>query len=61
MSEAIWLALGLVLVLEGLLPLISPSGWRRVFTQMLGLRDGQLRFFGLLSVVLGALLVVLSG
>ena len=61
MSEAIWLALGLVLVLEGLLPLISPSGWRRVFTQMLGLRDGQLRFFGLLSVVLGALLVILSG
>ena len=61
MSDTIWLALGLVLVLEGLLPLISPSGWRRVFTQMLGLRDGQLRFFGLLSVVLGALLVVLSG
>mgnify|MGYP006189569465 FL=1 len=61
MSEAIWLALGLVLVLEGLLPLISPSGWRRVFTQMLGLRDGQLRFFGLLSVALGLLIVGLSG
>ena len=61
MSEALWLALGLVLVLEGLLPLISPSGWRRVFTQMLGLRDGQLRFFGLLSVALGLLIVGLSG
>jgi len=61
MSEALWIALGLVLVLEGLLPLISPSGWRRVFTQMLGLRDGQLRFFGLLSVALGLLIVGLSG
>ena len=61
MSEALWIALGLVLVLEGLLPLISPSGWRRVFTQMLGLRDGQLRFFGLLSVALGLMIVGLSG
>lgn len=61
MSDALWLALGLVLVFEGLLPLISPSGWRRVFSQMLGLRDGQLRFFGLLSVVLGLLVVGLSG
>lgn len=61
MSDALWLALGLVLVFEGLLPLISPSGWRRVFSQMLGLRDGELRFFGLLSVVLGLLVVGLSG
>jgi uncharacterized protein YjeT (DUF2065 family) len=61
MSDALWLALGLVLVFEGLLPLMSPSGWRRVFTQMLGLRDGQLRFFGLLSVALGLLIVGLSG
>lgn len=61
MSEAWWLALGLVLVFEGLLPLISPSGWRRVFSQMLALRDGQIRFFGLLSVAAGALMVMLFG
>lgn len=61
MSEAWWLALGLVLVFEGLLPLISPGGWRRVFSQMLTLRDGQIRFFGLLSVAAGALIVMLFG
>lgn len=61
MSEAWWLALGLVLVFEGLLPLISPGGWRRVFSQMLTLRDGQIRFFGLLSVVAGALIAILFG
>ncbi len=61
MSEAWWLALGLVLVFEGLLPLISPGGWRRVFSQMLTLRDGQIRFFGLLSVVAGALIAMLFG
>ncbi|MBN9371654.1 DUF2065 domain-containing protein [Hydrogenophaga sp. YM1] len=55
-GDAWWLALGLVLVFEGLLPLLSPGGWRRVFTQMLSLRDGQIRFFGLISVAAGLLI-----
>ncbi len=55
MAEAWWLALGLLLVLEGLLPLVSPAGWRRFFTQLLTLSDGQIRFFGLLSVAAGVL------
>jgi len=60
-GDAWWLALGLVLVFEGLLPLLSPSGWRRVFTQMLSLRDGQIRFFGLISVAVGAVIAMLFG
>lgn len=60
-SDAWWLALGLVLVFEGLLPLLSPGGWRRVFSQMLTLRDGQIRFFGLLCVGFGVLVVLLFG
>ncbi len=60
-GDAWWLALGLVLVFEGLLPLLSPSGWRRVFTQMLSLRDGQIRFFGLISVAVGVLIAMLFG
>ena len=56
-----WVALALVLVLEGLFPLVSPGGWRRTFAQLLQLRDGQLRFFGLCAVLLGlALLWLLS-
>ena len=61
MNDAWWLALGLVLVFEGLLPLLSPGGWRRVFSQMLSLRDGQIRFFGLISVAVGGLIVLLFG
>lgn len=61
MSDVWWLALGLVLVFEGLLPLISPGGWRRVFSQMLTLRDGQIRFFGLISVAVGVLIALLFG
>ncbi len=54
-SQTFWLALALVLVIEGLLPFMSPGGWRRVFSQMLQLSDGQIRFFGLFSIALGLL------
>jgi uncharacterized protein YjeT (DUF2065 family) len=54
--ELFWSALALVLVFEGLLPLLAPRWWRRVFTDMLRLRDGQLRFFGLISIASGVLL-----
>jgi uncharacterized protein YjeT (DUF2065 family) len=52
-SSTLWQALALVLVIEGLLPLLVPGRWRRTFEQLLQLNDGQLRFFGLLSVGLG--------
>ncbi|QBK05579.1 DUF2065 domain-containing protein [Hylemonella gracilis] len=52
-AHTFWTALALVLVVEGLLPFLSPSGWRRMFSQMLQLSDGQIRFFGLFSIVLG--------
>jgi len=54
-SSTLWQALALVLVVEGLLPLLVPGRWRRTFVQLLKLNDGQLRFFGLLSVSLGVL------
>jgi uncharacterized protein YjeT (DUF2065 family) len=51
------MALALVLVIEGLLPLISPGAWRRVFLQILQLQDGQIRFFGLISIVVGLVML----
>jgi len=54
-SDNLWLALALVLVLEGLLPFLSPKGWRRMFSQILQLSDGQIRFFGLCSMGIGLL------
>ncbi len=52
-------ALGLLLVVEGLLPFASPGRWRRLFEQALQLTDGQLRFLGLGSIVVGCLLLSL--
>ena len=51
-------AQGVALILEGLMPLIAPQAWRRVMAQLALLKDGQLRFYGLISVVLGLLLLI---
>ena len=56
-SETFWLALALLLVIEGLFPFLSPSGWRRMFQQILQLHDGQVRFFGLCSIIAGMVLM----
>ena len=52
------MAIALVLIFEGLLPLISPPKWREMFAQLLQLEDGQIRFFGLSIVLLGLFLLV---
>lgn len=57
MFEGLLGALALLLVIEGLLPLLSPRTWRQTFERVLQLKDGQLRFFGLLSVAAGLLLL----
>jgi uncharacterized protein YjeT (DUF2065 family) len=59
MTDLLWSALALVLVVEGLLPFFSPRGWRQVFERALKLSDGQLRFIGLASMVIGLLLLAL--
>jgi uncharacterized protein len=56
-SDTFWTALAVVLVIEGLLPMASPSGWRQVFSQIMQMRDGQIRFFGMCSVVVGLLVL----
>ena len=60
MGEILAAAIGLMLVLEGILPLTLPSLWRDIFRQMLELRDGQIRFIGLASVALGVAIVMVA-
>ncbi|MCZ2089831.1 MAG: DUF2065 domain-containing protein [Burkholderiales bacterium] len=61
MDGATWLAaLGLALVLEGLVPFLAPRAWRQAFSQLLQLRDGQVRFFGLLALAGGLALLWLT-
>jgi uncharacterized protein len=53
-------AFGLMLVIEGLLPLLVPRVWREAFRRILQFSDGQIRFFGLSSMLAGLLLFVLG-
>ena len=46
-------ALALMLVIEGLLPFLSPAVWRRVFERATRMSDGQIRFLGLSSMIAG--------
>lgn len=56
MLDTLALAFALMLVLEGLLPLLAPAAWREMFHKVTQLNDGQIRFFGLMAVAGGALL-----
>jgi uncharacterized protein YjeT (DUF2065 family) len=60
MADWWWAAIGLMLVFEGLLPLFSPASWRELFAKLVRLNDGQLRFVGLCSVLIGLMLLALS-
>jgi len=46
-------AFALYLVLEGLLPFVSPDNWRKSLLMISQFKDGQLRFFGLASILVG--------
>lgn len=61
MGDTLLMAVGLALVLEGLLPLFNPKGWRQAMTRAMGLNDGQLRFLGLAAALGGGLLILLAG
>lgn len=50
-------ALGLMLILEGLMPMVSPSSWREAMRRIAALRDGQIRFMGLAAILAGVVLL----
>ena len=52
-------AFSVYLVLEGLLPFLSPESWRKTLQVIAGFNDGPLRFFGLASIVVGLGLLLL--
>lgn len=57
--DSLLTAIGFVLIIEGLLPFVSPATWRKGFMQVAQLADGQIRFIGLGAVVVGLLLLLL--
>lgn len=52
-------AFALYLVLEGILPFANPQAMKRVMLSFAALDDRQLRIWGLVSMVVGAVLLAL--
>ena len=50
-------AIALVLVIEGMLPFLSPDGWRQAMMQAARLRDRVLRLVGLGSMLIGVIIL----
>ncbi len=55
-NKVIWMAAAFMLMFEGLMPLIAPNLWRRLFEQLLQLPEQGIRIAGGISVVIGLLL-----
>jgi len=58
--SGIWTAVALVLVIDGLLPFLLPRVWRDTFRRITELGDGQIRFIGLSSMIVGLLLLMVT-
>lgn len=54
------LAFALMLIIEGVLPFLAPGLWRDTFRRITQLSDGQIRFFGLTSMLIGLVLLALA-
>jgi uncharacterized protein YjeT (DUF2065 family) len=57
MWTTFFMALALVLIIEGVLPFLAPSLWRDVFRRIIQMSDGQIRFVGLSSMIAGVLIL----
>ncbi len=52
-------AIALVLIIEGLMPFVSPSGLKKTYESIQQIPDSKLRTFGLVSVIAGVMLLLL--
>jgi uncharacterized protein YjeT (DUF2065 family) len=60
MGDIIVAGFALMLVIEGILPFTAPRIWREAFRRFLEMSDGQIRFAGLSSMVVGVLILYLA-
>ena len=54
MAQDLLAALCLVLVIEGIMPFLAPSGWRNMLLTLAQSDEKHIRILGLVSMLLGA-------
>jgi uncharacterized protein YjeT (DUF2065 family) len=60
MASSLVLAFALMLVLEGVMPFAAPRVWRETFRRITAMNDGQLRFIGLTSMLVGVIMMAFA-
>ena len=55
----LWAALALVLVIEGLMPFLSPRSYKQTMLKLKDMPERDLRIMGLISMVLGVVFLYL--
>lgn len=56
----LWIAFCLLLVIEGIIPFLYPQRWRSLVSQLAQISDSSLRLIGLMSMLAGTALLLLS-
>ena len=59
MWQELLVALSLVFVIEGIMPFLSPRQWRQTLSMLVRLEDSKVRSMGLVSMLVGTVLLYL--
>ncbi|MCK5876816.1 MAG: DUF2065 domain-containing protein [Candidatus Marithrix sp.] len=59
MWEELGIAISLIFIIEGMLPFLNPTGWRKTLKNISEMKDKTLRTTGLLSMIFGVILLYL--
>jgi uncharacterized protein YjeT (DUF2065 family) len=59
-SDIVFAALALMLVIEGILPFTAPQLWRETFRKLTEMSDGQIRFAGFTSMMVGLVVLYIA-
>jgi uncharacterized protein YjeT (DUF2065 family) len=59
MWHELWIAMALVLVIEGILPFLNPRGYKAMMASVSGMKDRSIRLTGLVSMLIGVALLYL--
>jgi len=59
-TTTLLMAFALMLIFEGVLPFLAPTLWKDVFRKIIQMNDGQVRFVGLSSMMVGLVILWLT-
>ncbi|MCX4194071.1 DUF2065 domain-containing protein [Methylophaga sp. OBS1] len=51
--HSLWVAMALMLIIEGIMPFLSPQKFKRALLQMAAMPDRQVRLIGFFSMLAG--------